>query len=364
MKKLWVLILLILIGALCFMGCHSSRETTGETAQLGEEEIIYIIDSNHQDTSFTSHDIKKALAAKEMLSIKELLNTPDKTPALIYTNEGDIIEKSTEGYLGLEKGKIYFTDSDRKGKKIFEITGILVSPPQVKITQTADLAFEYLKSGQPVMILYLDGLGYEKFLQAREKGLVPHVEIFQDVQKGVTVFPPISPVAYAAMVTGKNPRETGVKQRGNGIVECPSIFDFAHKMGKKTLIVEGNQQMISLSGKIELNTDENNDGSVDDEICLSAREKLSQDKYDLVLVHFHSIDDVSHQYGPEAPETREQIKVVDDYVGQLLDHWSGKVIIVSDHGQHGVDSAGQRTGSHGEFRASDLFIPFITGEVK
>ena len=78
----------------------------------------------------------------------------------------------------------------------------------------------------------------------------------------------------------------------------------------------------------------------------------------MLLVHFHSIDDAGHSYGDISPKTLGQIKIVDGYVRELVEDWSGKVIIVADHGMHAEGDA----GGHGQFRYEDLIVPYITAE--
>ncbi|MEG1929855.1 MAG: alkaline phosphatase family protein, partial [Anaerovorax sp.] len=90
-------------------------------------------------------------------------------------------------------------------------------------------------------------------------------------------------------------------------------------------------------------------------------ETLSNTGYDLTLVHFHGIDDVSHAFGPHTKEVYERVENTDKLVESLAELWNGKIIIVADHGQHtdhGSDEKG-RKGTHGAFQASDLFIPFL-----
>jgi predicted AlkP superfamily pyrophosphatase or phosphodiesterase len=82
---------------------------------------------------------------------------------------------------------------------------------------------------------------------------------------------------------------------------------------------------------------------------------------DLLLVHFHGIDDACHNFAPHSQEALTVINKTDELVRELCRMWPGKVIITADHGQHEVDEDGKK-GNHGDFRASDLFIPLLTRE--
>ena len=102
----------------------------------------------------------------------------------------------------------------------------------------------------------------------------------------------------------------------------------------------------------------NGDGSTDDEVFAAA---LSNMEVDLLLVHFHGIDDACHNSAPHSQEALTVINKTDELVRDLCRMWPGKVIITADHGQHEVDKDGKE-GNHGDFRASDLFIPLLTRE--
>jgi predicted AlkP superfamily pyrophosphatase or phosphodiesterase len=60
----------------------------------------------------------------------------------------------------------------------------------------------------------------------------------------------------------------------------------------------------------------------------------------MLTLYFEHVDDASHRYGPDAPETAAVIEEIDGYIGQLLDGIDALpirdevyVIVVSDHGQ-------------------------------
>jgi len=103
-----------------------------------------------------------------------------------------------------------------------------------------------------------------------------------------------------------------------------------------------------------LNTDENFNGTCDDEIlertlkCLGGEEKL-------IMVHFHGIDDAGHTFGDLQFGTMEAIKRTDGYIKDLISTWSGVVIITSDHGMHSTPQG----GSHGSFLYQDMVVPYI-----
>ena len=157
------------------------------------------------------------------------------------------------------------------------------------------------------------------------------------------------------MITGKPPVENGVLNRSYRELNVDTIFDEEDKLSKKSVLIEGDIKILNTSIQPILNIDKNDNGITDDEIYNCALEELNNN-YDLMLVHFHSVDDFGHKYGPYAAETLDQLEAIDDYIKTLIDSWDGKVLIIADHGMH-KDGDG---GNHGEFRSEDMFIPYIT----
>jgi hypothetical protein len=93
-------------------------------------------------------------------------------------------------------------------------------------------------------------------------------------------------------------------------------------------------------------------------IFRQAAERIHSDKYDLIFVHFVSIDEAGHDHGAYSIERLEQTKLVTSYIEELVKLWNGDVLFVSDHGMHDKDGK----GTH--FRAIDEDIIGIWGMIK
>ena len=263
--------------------------------------------------------------------------------ALVYTQDGHV-KRYADGYRVTEK-----------------LTGVILNPPENLNSDVYAMALERLQVGKRVMIVYLDGLGYQTYCYAKEQGLTPNLA---SLQQGcaAAMYPTITPVNYAAMVSGRSPAENGVTARGIHTLKCETIFDRAKEMGLTAYIAEGDTQILQFSVSQELNPDMNDDGDTDTEVLESAYAGLDSD---LLFVHLHGIDDSGHQYGPRSNETLAKIRQTDSWVGELLGAWDGSVIVVADHGQHENDGTGDayyadKRGVHGAFAPSDLYVPILT----
>jgi predicted AlkP superfamily pyrophosphatase or phosphodiesterase len=185
---------------------------------------------------------------------------------------------------------------------------------------------------EPLLLVFIDGLGYNMLENAKAHD---HAGYFQHVhfRPMRTVYPPNTRNAYSAV--------------GNGRHINSELFS---GLGlDKAFIIENDRVFFTSRFPIILNTDRNNNGCIDDEIFASAIEHLDKE-FELLVVHFHSIDDLAHEYGPYAERTMQQINIVSGYVQGLRSKWGRDMIIFSDHGLH---SEGLR-GHHGLNKIEDM----------
>ena len=234
-----------------------------------------------------------------------------------------------------------------------DIIGVWVDAPELSVTHVAPEALAALELGR-VLIILLDGLSYYDLEE-----LKPVFLSGKTMQSARTVMPSISPVALATILTGKFPNETGITSRDTRQLQVDDIFVAAVKLGKSSAMVEGSRKLINTSIDQLLNPDISGDGSTDDEVFACAKAQLDAG-VDLIFVHFHGYDDLAHTYGPLSPETSVKMLELDAYVETLCAGFSGMVLVIADHGQHGT--TGDKLGDHGEFRLLDLTIPWIQWE--
>jgi hypothetical protein len=210
-----------------------------------------------------------------------------------------------------------------------------------------------------VLLLFLDGFGYLRYAEARDSGLIPNLVALGEPLVGLTVYPPSTSVATAALLTGAPPERNGVDRRGIRKTEAATIFDEASEAGLDVVAIEGEALAFNLrNAEMQLSGDRDGNGSTDDNVLANALRVLDAGPPDLLFVHFHGIDDAGHSYGPGAEEEEAVIRAQDAAVGQLLVAMPPDTLIVvfADHGMHHVHE-GERLGNHGHLIERDMLIP-------
>jgi hypothetical protein len=214
-------------------------------------------------------------------------------------------------------------------------------------------------SADHVLLLYLDGFGYVRYQQALMEGLVPTLAALPEPLVGLTVYPPATNTATAAVLTGAPPEVNGVNRRGVRTTEAETLFDVAAAAGQHVVAVEGDSLAFNLrNAQIQLSGDRDANGSTDDNVLANALAVLDGGMPELLWVHFHGIDDAGHTYGPRAAEEAAAVAFEDGAVGEILGQVPDGtlVMIFADHGMHHVVEEG-RAGNHAHLTESDIFVP-------
>lgn len=270
----------------------------------------------------------------------------------IYTKDGDILyAKEIKSIKKILRNTIILKADD---SMVVNPVGVIKNPPDRSIMNIRDMVLQSLADDKQVLIIYIDGLGYGLYEQALESGKIPFIATLDKGEKAITVFPPITDVTFASMVTGETPKYTGIHNRDKKPMKVDSVFDIATRSGKSSKVIEGDIRILTCDVDTILNIDENKDGFIDDEIYRCAMKELNNST-DIFLVHFHSYDDLAHLHGPKSAEAMKQLSVLDGYTEDIVKNFNGDIIITADHGMHDEDGR----GNHGIFCAEDLFIPII-----
>jgi len=195
------------------------------------------------------------------------------------------------------------------------------------IAGTSSDALRFLEQGERVMVIELDGLGWEML----ERANAPYMKSLEP-GRAMAAYPPNSKAGLAALLA---------------IDGETDLFTAAGGRGKTCAYIEGSHVPVGASLRPVLSLS-------DGDVYTNAREALAANP-DLIFIHFHGIDDIAQDCGPYARETLDRIEEIDDYVRVLCEKFDGRVIITADHGLHATEDGGE----HGLFMSEDMVVPYI-----
>ncbi len=283
--------------------------------------------------------------------VRDYIKVDDDVLIMSYSGEQVIDNKG--GYIYRAGNKINYISGSGE-VELENICGIMADPPSKSVVDYYDDVVSLVEKGEKVLTIEIDGISYNEYINALGKGYITHINNY-NVEKMTTVYKPISNIALASILTGKTPDETGIQARENRELEIDDIFVYLQEKGVDASYVEGYSILVTTSITPILNADLNEDGFTDDEVFASTKIEIESGK-EYIYTHFHGVDDVSHEYGPGHNNVLTKIKEIDNYIKQLDAMWDGKIIIISDHGQHEEDGV----GVHGIFTQLDLVTPYFT----
>ncbi|MCL1826498.1 MAG: alkaline phosphatase family protein [Candidatus Cloacimonetes bacterium] len=180
---------------------------------------------------------------------------------------------------------------------------------------------------RPLLLIFLDGLGASLLADCEARGWDIYLNKI-GLEPMRTVYPATTSAAYRVVGTGNM----------DGFPRGP-LKVFMQLDIEKAYILETSHSFVSSKYPVINHTDQNRNGTTDDEIFASALEYLDQD-FDMLLVHFHGIDRGAHARGPDGMFLQRELNAVGGYVEELLKKWQGDYIIFSDHGMHFVATGG------------------------
>lgn len=212
-----------------------------------------------------------------------------------------------------------------------------------------------------LVLVFLDAFGWDQYERATSEELIPNVAAYSEIHKAVTVYPPRTSTATAALLTGLMPEESGVGRGGIRSTEALTILDLAVEAGITPYVVEGESLPFNYrNAEIILSGDRDQDGSTDDNVFKNAVDVINNANPRFLIVHFHGIDDQGHTYGPESKQVAEAIREIDHYFGEIRDALPSDTLVIAfaDHGMHEVNEGG-RTGNHGNLIYQDMAVPIF-----
>ena len=176
-----------------------------------------------------------------------------------------------------------------------------------------------------------------------------------------SVMPSITPVNFATMVTGTDQAGHGIMARTDSFA-CETLFDTVRRSGGRSAGIGIDDYtgtaLLGRHADICGNADEGSDDTVANKII----EIAGCDAPVFLIAQLGRVDDVFHQYGPSSSEVVPMLRDTDTRVLRLverLDPLGYGIIILADHGQHGVEpgESGSLRGNHGTESAKDCLVP-------
>ncbi len=173
------------------------------------------------------------------------------------------------------------------------------------------------------------------------------------------VFPPITPVCFASIFTGAQPKVHGIHSFIRPVLECDTLFDALVRANKKVAIVSVKDSCIDL---IFRNRDIAYFSEDDDKAVVERTlEAIQGDEYDVIVSYQADYDDNLHQSEPFSPICIQALgRHILDFrkMAEAANlHWKDKGHVVAftpDHGAHINPSTGK--GDHGLDIPEDMDI--------
>ena len=227
-------------------------------------------------------------------------------------------------------------------------------PPTATLTPTPT-AF-----AKRVIILSIDGLRPDAISLAPMPNLLELMQSSAYSLSAQTVYPSVTLVAHASMLSGLCPSKHGVDwndylpKRGYAI--GTDLFDIAHAAGLRTYAYVGKKKLTQVTEP----------SSLDHFVFINDRDTVIMDRlledfpedFGVLFIHFAMADGMGHSYGWLSPQQFSVLFRADEALKQLLDELDARslrsetlLIVTADHGGH--------ESTHGSNSPEDMTIPWI-----
>ena len=256
-------------------------------------------------TVLTPSSTHKAELEEGAVPIRRIIEktgmTYDSSAVLAATTDGDVLPVDGGTEISIRDGRCLLGgDSELHG---LSWGGGMEITTTMSVARTALTSMNLSAPGIPlvwadverVVVLELDGLGWS--LYSNTNGMLNNLSGMDVVMPALTAYPPITNVGTAMAVTGLPPAENGIRARSDHTLLKPTFLEVGIKEGHSTAWIEGDSGF--LDADMENNVDSDGDGTIDGEIHEAVMGHLMAGT-EIVLGHYHSIDDAGHQSGPES----------------------------------------------------------------
>lgn len=192
-----------------------------------------------------------------------------------------------------------------------------------------------------------------------------HISIFRPLtsKAGLTcdmlaMEPPVTPVCFASMYSGKKPEEHGIRSYKKPVLTVNTIFDDLTATGKKVAIICTAGDSIA-----EIFKERNVDYFIYEkaEHCnMKALELILEDLHDLIVLYNGNYDAVMHKKGPESKASlqvlRENVETFCEIHDAIEKHWTDHNTVLAFAPDHGCHKKLFGRGDHGKHIPEDMNI--------
>jgi len=205
-----------------------------------------------------------------------------------------------------------------------------------------------------VVVIYVDALGWQRYEWARP---VMRNLTALGPSAACDVYPSISNVNAAALITGVMPERSGVDRWERRTMMTDNIIDIALRNGVSAAWIDGPRPPVSPDRGIISVNDSDGDGVTDDEIMDRAIAEY-EDSTRLLYVHLYDTDRALHESGPYSQRSLDAMARADAMIGLMVSRLGPGtlLIITADHGGHEIEGG---KGDHGTLLPQDMVIPLV-----
>ena len=174
-----------------------------------------------------------------------------------------------------------------------------------------------------------------------------------------SVMPSVTPVNFAAMVSGTDLEGHGVRAFTMDFA-CETLFDVVRDAGAESsgVGIDGYTgcELLGRFADICGNAGDGTDDDVADKVIEIAHDAGPR----FIIAQLGRVDDVFHKYGPSSASVTPMLRETDARLKRLtlsLKPLGYGVVILADHGQHDLTGPGEKKGGHGSDMDEDCLVP-------
>ncbi len=211
---------------------------------------------------------------------------------------------------------------------------------QDPIDQVLKLVTKKSKSGkaQKVFVYNPDATGFWTY----QKYTYLYTPIMENTQLAIpvlSVFPPVTPVNFASMYTGADPKQHGIEVYEKKLVTIDTVFDALPRQGKKVALLARTDSSMGTIFKGR-NIDAYNFDS-DREVIEKSLELIDKDEHDVIVAYQMDYDDSIHDTEPESEASMQALTrhlndggKIAEYLQEKWAQYDTLFVVAADHGTH------------------------------